>query len=1044
MTDNREALDNILKAINNIVEPTVKKLKYDKTFRGKVMSVLENGRYEIQVNGASYTLPYSGTLEVNDVVRVRVPLNNFSDAYIEPTGSSGGSSGGTTDYDELINRPYLNTNNSSSLTVNSSELLQNTISLHRVSKTGRYSDLIGTPSLDFIPNSQLGVAGGVATLDTNGVLDGGQLPSGVVIDASYVHTDNNFTTTLLNKLNGIENNAEVNVIESVAVNNSTLPISNKRVNITVPTQLSDLENDLSFATQNYVDTSVQGVENQIPTQTSQLQNNGEGTSPFLTSIPVASTTTLGGIKVGNNLSIEADGTLNAVGGGSGGTSNYNDLTNKPILSTNSSSSLPENGAETIMGTILLHKISKTGSYSDLNDIPSGIVIDDNYVHTDNNFTDTLLTKLNGIENGAQVNIIDSITVNGTQAPINNKTVALNVPTKTSDLTNDGSTGTPFISELPVASNTTLGAIKVGNNLTIAADGTLSASSGGGSTEVVGDTLPIGSIVEWMIDEVPENWLECTGQAVSREEYPDLFDIIGTKYGNGDGTTTFNLPNMQSRTTMGYNANDDNFNSVGGTGGSTSQTFVHTHTINEHTHTTASHTLTVSEIPSHTHTFTGTAHTHTLGNHYHSLTVRTDIASLSGTFVTRGMDTGDDNPILSTSGAFSVSRATWSGNHDSFAKVSQSNPMRNTVTLSDSHLHIVEGVTDPVTGNTGSATATGTNSSTGGGGGHSHGDTGATALTTNANSSSDTIDILPPYIIVKYIIKAKQTAPVEGLVVDNLTSTSTSDALSANQGRILNETKIGTENIVAGDNISVNVSGNNVTINSLGGGTDSLPVGVSMEWYTNTPPTNWLLCDGSFVQISDYPELFEVLGTTFGGNGTTDFALPNRKGRVGIGYDSNDTDFARIGRVGGSKEHTLTVSELATHTHIQNAHTHTQSAHTHTLNSHTHSFSATTSNRGAHTHTGRYLGMNVSSGGVGSYLLRRISDDDSYAGTSQITNSAGNHTHTVSGTTGGASGNTSSTTATNNSTTATNQNTGDSEPFSILNPYFVVNYIIKAK
>lgn len=542
MTDNREALDNILKAINNIVEPTVKKLKYDKTFRGKVMSVLENGRYEIQVNGASYTLPYSETLEVNDVVRVRVPLNNFSDAYIEPTGSSGGSSGGTTDYDELINRPYLNTNNSSSLTVNSSELLQNTISLHRVSKTGRYSDLIGTPSLDFIPNSQLGVAGGVATLDTNGVLDGGQLPSGVVIDASYVHTDNNFTTTLLNKLNGIENNAEVNVIESVAVNNSTLPISNKRVNITVPTQLSDLENDLSFATQNYVDTSVQGVENQIPTQTSQLQNNGEGTSPFLTSIPVASTTALGGIKVGDNLSIEADGTLSA----------------------------------------------------------------------------------------------------------------------------------------------------------------------------------------------------------------------------------------------------------------------------------------------------------------------------------------------------------------------------------------------------------------------------------------------------------------------------------------------------------------------LGGGTDSLPVGVSMEWYTSTPPTNWLICDGSMLDISEYPELFAVLGTTFGGDGTTDFALPDRRGRFGVGYSSTDTDFAKIGRVGGSKEHTLTVSELATHTHIQNAHTHTQSAHTHTLNSHTHSFSATTSNRGAHTHTGRYLGMNVSSGGVGSYLLRRISDDDSYQGTSQITNSAGNHTHTVSGTTGGASGNTSSTTATNNSTTATNQNTGDSEPFSILNPYFVVNYIIKAK
>ena len=72
--------------------------------------------------------------------------------------------------------------------------------------------------------------------------------SNFIIDNNYVHTDNNFTTQLLNKLNGIENNAQVNKIEIIKVNNSNLEIKNKSVNINVPTKLSDLQNDMNFIT----------------------------------------------------------------------------------------------------------------------------------------------------------------------------------------------------------------------------------------------------------------------------------------------------------------------------------------------------------------------------------------------------------------------------------------------------------------------------------------------------------------------------------------------------------------------------------------------------------------------------------------------------------------------------------------------------------------------------------------------------------------------------------------------------------------------------
>lgn len=445
----RDGLNYIIQAINNIVEPKVSTLRYDKTYRAKVTQQVDAGVYMVQINGIEYKLPYNGTLNVGDVVKVKAPLNNFSDIYIEALPSSGGGGGGgTTNYNDLLNKPTLNTSNTSSLEVNSNETLKGNISLHKISKTGSYNDLNNLPDLNFIPTKEKGANNGVATLGADSRVPKTQLPTDVVYDSDYIHTDNNFTNDLKTKLDGIEAGAQQNTIDEVQRNGTPVQIENKIVNILVPTKTSDLENDNNF------------------------------------------------------------------------------------------------------------------------------ISDSNYVHTDNNFTNTLKNKLDGIEAGAEVNVINTIQKNGVPLSVSNKTVNMIVPTKTSDLTNDSG----FIKEIPIASTSVLGGIKVGANLNIAADGTLSAITGGGGGGTVSDTLPIGAVVEWYSTVIPDNWLICNGQAISRTDYPDLFAVLGTIYGEGDGSTTFNLPNMSSRFPVGYNKDDNDFNSLGKIGGE------------------KTHALTLSEIP----------------------------------------------------------------------------------------------------------------------------------------------------------------------------------------------------------------------------------------------------------------------------------------------------------------------------------------------------------------------------------------------------------------------------------------------------------------
>src|SRR5690242_6243839 len=85
---------------------------------------------------------------------------------------------------------------------------------------------------------------------------------------------------------------------------------------------------------------------------------------------------------------------------------------------------------------------------------------------------------------------------------------------------------------------------------------------------------------------------------------------------------------------------------------------------------------------------------------------------------------------------------------------------------------------------------------------------------------------------------------------------------------------------------------------------------------NFAPMSWAFCDGQLLPIDQHESLYNLIGTTYGGDGQSTFALPDLRGRVPIhqGTDSaNGTSFA-IGETGGVETVTLTTSQIPVHTH----------------------------------------------------------------------------------------------------------------------------------
>lgn len=118
--------------------------------------------------------------------------------------------------------------------------------------------------------------------------------------------------------------------------------------------------------------------------------------------------------------------------------------------------------------------------------------------------------------------------------------------------------------------------------------------GAGFSFVGGASSPAGTVAGFAGSAAPVGWLLCAGQAISRTTYSVLFTAIGTTYGAGDGSTTFNLPDLRGRVVAGK----DN---MGGTAASRLTSPVAGSTLGA-AGGAQSHTLSQAEMPAHTHTY----------------------------------------------------------------------------------------------------------------------------------------------------------------------------------------------------------------------------------------------------------------------------------------------------------------------------------------------------------------------------------------------------------------------------------------------------------
>ena len=602
----------------------------------------------------------------------------------------------------------------------------------------------------------------------------------------------------------------------------------------------------------------------------------------------------------------------------------------------------------------------------------------------------------------------------------------------------------------------------GTNWTAEVDG----GGGGGGGGAGLDGAPAGTVSMWSgtAASVPSGYLLCDGSAINRVANADLFNAIGTAHGSGDGSTTFNLPNLRNRFVVGEGTSY----ALAATGGSADATLVtHSHTVDSHTH--ASGNL---QADNHSHsdgTLSVDSHSHNTGNmgvNNHSHNFNGNISGNTNQDNHYHVFPGDDQLTFANGIAGWSNRSAGPYSYDANSSTSGGGQMWTTT--DHAHTHNVNGncsgntgnSTASLSGNTGNS-APGVSGNTGSNSATVSGNTGATSPATNSQGSAATNANLPPYYALCYIIKvtsggaitagetftltstdagatAKPTltmlrdsaSPADNDLIGNIEfkgndSNGTQDTYVEVRGKITDVTS-GTEDSTLEVVVKKDGADKTITFPSETGTlaltsdlSSSFPSGGIIMWSgaENAIPSGWVLCNGS--------------------NSTPD--LRNRF-VVGAGTGSNYS----VGDTGGSNDATL-----VSHSH--------GAGNYGTNNTGGHSHGGNTSNSGNHHHGGGNYQTNT----TGSHSHRWGTDDnlganggnnnpDANGGQAwkAFTDSAGDHSHNVNGNSQ-SEGDHSHNISTNNngshshSVNGNSDSQGSSATGANRPPYYALCYIMKS-
>ncbi len=385
------------------------------------------------------------------------------------------------------------------------------------------------------------------------------------------------------------------------------------------------------------------------------------------------------------------------------------------------------------------------------------------------------------------------------------------------------------------------------------------SFGGGGGSALGDTL--GFVYDFAGNFPPGASFAAQGQLLPIASNVALFSLLGTTYG-GNGTTNFALPNLQGTATIGV-----------GTGpGLTPRSLgvaIGSPTV----------TLTTAQIPAHDHTLSGGGVTGITGGGQPFATVQPSLP-LQTLIATRA-------PFPISGGSSGTS--TFLGQVATFAGG-----------LVPDGWMAAAGQLLPIASNTALFSVLGT----------TYGGDGVT-------------NFRLPDLQGRLAVGADATIPL-GSVFGQETTTLTTGQLPAHNHTVPGGGVTG----VTGSSVPVNNDQPSLALNFLiatsgiypprdsgtGFDTTTPTLGQIVEFAGNYAPSGWALADGQLLSITSNTALFSLLGTFYGGNGTTNFALPDLRGRTLIGTGMNDGFTYSLGGVYGTDTNTLTVTNLPAHDH----------------------------------------------------------------------------------------------------------------------------------